>query len=137
MCFFFFQAEDGIRDVAVTGVQTCALPILDTCSECRGTGALSGAQQVCTACGGTGHVTQTSGRMRFNITCQRCGGSGRLRTICRTCAGEGRVRRAETLEVRIPAGVQTGSRVRVPARGNTGPLGGPPGDLYIVTKVLP
>jgi len=47
------------------------------------------------------------------------------------------VRRAETLEVRIPAGVQTGSRVRVPGRGNTGPLGGPPGDLYIVTKVLP
>jgi len=132
-----YQIEIDFWEAVRGTVKKLSILRLDTCSECRGTGALGGAQQVCTACGGTGHVTQTSGRMRFNITCQRCGGSGRLRTICRTCAGEGRVRRAETLEVRIPAGVQTGSRVRVPGRGNTGPLGGPPGDLYIVTKVLP
>jgi molecular chaperone DnaJ len=75
--------------------------------------------------------------MRFNITCSRCGGTGRLRTICRVCGGEGRVRRTETIEIRIPAGVQTGSRVRVPGRGNAGMLGGPPGDLYIITEVQP
>jgi molecular chaperone DnaJ len=75
--------------------------------------------------------------MRFNLTCPRCGGSGRLRTICRACGGEGRVRRAETIDVRIPAGVQTGSRVRVPGHGNAGALGGPPGDLYIITDVQP
>ncbi len=123
---------------AVRGtVKKLTITRLDVCSECRGTGSLGGAQQVCTACGGSGHVTQTSGRMRFNVTCSRCGGTGRLRTICRVCGGEGRVRRAETIDVRIPAGVQTGSRVRVPGHGNAGTLGGPPGDLYIITEVQP
>src|SRR6202047_3672332 len=91
----------------------------------------------CTECGGTGQVTQTSGKMRFNLTCTRCGGTGRVRNICRTCGGEGRVRRSDTIEVRIPAGVQTGSRVRVPGRGNAGTTGASPGDLYIITDVLP
>ena len=75
--------------------------------------------------------------MRFNLTCSRCGGTGRIRNICRVCGGEGRVRRADTIEVRIPAGVQTGSRVRVPGRGNAGTAGEPPGDLYIITDVQP
>jgi molecular chaperone DnaJ len=60
-----------------------------------------------------------------------------LRTLCRPCGGEGRVRRAETSDVRIPAGVNTGSRVRVPGHGNAGRLGGPPGDLYIIMDVAP
>jgi molecular chaperone DnaJ len=96
-----------------------------------------GHPQTCTACGGTGQVAQTSGKMRFNLTCTRCGGSGRIRNICRLCGGDGRVRRADTIEVRIPAGVQTGSRVRVPGRGNAGTAGEPPGDLYIITDVQP
>jgi molecular chaperone DnaJ len=75
--------------------------------------------------------------MRFNVPCSRCGGSGRLRNICRACGGEGRVRRADLLEVRLPAGVQTGSRVRVPGRGEAGLMGGPPGDLYIISNVQP
>jgi molecular chaperone DnaJ len=75
--------------------------------------------------------------MRFQITCSRCGGTGRLRTLCRACGGEGRVRRTETLDVRIPPGAQTGSRVRVAGRGNAGTLGGPPGDLYIITRAAP
>jgi len=82
-------------------------------------------------------VTQTSGKMRFNLTCTRCGGTGRIPTICRLCGGDGRVRRADTLEVRIPAGVSTGSRVRVAGRGNAGTGGAPPGDLYIITEVQP
>jgi molecular chaperone DnaJ len=122
---------------AVRGtVKKITIARLDTCADCHGTGAV-GQQQVCTACGGSGHVTQTSGRMRFNLTCTRCGGTGRVRTICRLCGGEGRVRRAETLDVRIPAGVQTGSRVRVPGRGNAGTHGSPAGDLYIITNVQP
>ena len=75
--------------------------------------------------------------MRFNLACPRCGGTGQVRSICRTCGGEGRVRRAETIDVRIPAGVQTGSRVRVPGHGNAGTHGAPAGDLYIVTEVQP
>ena len=73
--------------------------------------------------------------MRFNVTCSRCGGTGRVRTLCRVCGGDGRVRRAETIDVRIPAGVASGSRVRVPGRGNAGTGGAPPGDLYIITDV--
>jgi molecular chaperone DnaJ len=75
--------------------------------------------------------------MRFNLACTRCGGSGRFRNMCRLCGGDGRVRRVDTIEVRIPAGVQTGSRVRVAGRGNAGTNGAPAGDLYIITDVKP
>jgi molecular chaperone DnaJ len=110
---------------------------LDTCNVCHGTGAEPGEEKICPTCGGTGQVTQVSGKMRFQISCSRCGGSGRLRTICKNCGGEGRVPRVETLEVRIPPGAHTGSRVRVAGRGNAGMNGGPPGDLYIIMKVAP
>src|SRR5712692_3471355 len=132
-----YQIEIGFWEAVRGAVKKLSVARLETCAECRGSGAVGSAQQVCTTCGGSGQITQTSGRMRFNLTCQRCGGTGRLRTICKACGGEGRVRRAETLDVRIPAGVQTGSRVRVPGRGNAGTLGGPPGDLYIITDVQP
>ncbi len=132
-----YQIKIGFWEAVRGTVKKLTITRLDVCGDCRGTGAAGGAQQACSACGGSGQVTQTSGRMRFNLACTRCGGSGRLRTICRVCGGEGRVRRADTLEVRIPAGVQTGSRVRVPGRGNAGTLGGPPGDLYIITDVQP
>lgn len=131
-----YQIEISFWEAVRGTVKKLTITRLDTCGQCRGTGS-TGSEQVCSTCGGTGHTTQTSGRMRFNLTCPRCGGSGRLRTICRACGGEGRVRRAETIDVRIPAGVQTGSRVRVPGHGNAGALGGPPGDLYIITDVQP
>jgi molecular chaperone DnaJ len=110
---------------------------LDVCNVCHGAGFMPGDEKVCPTCGGSGQVTQVSGKMRFQVTCSRCGGSGRLHTICRNCGGEGRVQRVETLDVRIPPGAQTGSRVRVAGRGNAGTHGGPPGDLYIIMKVEP
>ena len=109
---------------------------LDACSACHGTGA-AGDEKVCPTCGGSGQVTQTSGKMRFQVPCSRCGGEGHLRTICKNCGGEGRIPRVDTLEVRIPPGAHTGSRVRVAGRGNAGLNGGPPGDLYIIMKVEP
>jgi molecular chaperone DnaJ len=122
---------------AVRGtVKKLTITHLETCATCGGSGAI-GAPKTCEACGGTGQVTQTSGRMKFNVACSNCGGTGQVRAICRNCGGEGRVRRADTIEVRIPAGVQTGSRVRVPGHGNAGTHGAPPGDLYIVTEVQP
>ena len=131
-----YQIEITFWEAVHGTVKKLTIARLDACTECHGTGAV-GQPQTCTACNGTGQVTQTSGKMRFNLTCTRCGGTGRVRNICRVCGGEGRVRRSDTIDVRIPAGVQTGSRVRVPGRGNAGTAGAPPGDLYIITEVLP
>jgi molecular chaperone DnaJ len=131
-----YQIEITFWEAVRGTVKKLTIARLDTCTECHGAGAV-GQPQACTTCGGSGQVTQTSGKMRFNLTCARCGGTGRVRNICRVCGGEGRVRRSDTIEVRIPAGVQTGSRVRVPGRGNAGAAGAPPGDLYIITDVLP
>ena len=110
---------------------------LDVCNVCHGEGVAPGDEKVCPTCNGSGQTTQVSGKMRFQVTCARCGGTGRLHTVCRNCGGEGRVQRVETLKVRIPPGAQTGSRVRVAGRGNAGIHGGPAGDLYIITKVEP
>lgn len=122
---------------AVRGtVKKITITRLDSCATCHGTGA-QGSAQVCPGCSGRGTVQQTSGKMRFNVSCPRCGGSGKLRTSCRRCGAEGRVRVSETIDVRTPAGVHTGSRVRVPAHGNAGTVGAPPGDLYILIEVQP
>jgi molecular chaperone DnaJ len=76
-----------------------------------------------------------AGAMKFNLTCPRCKGTGKLKSICPTCHGEGRVVSHETVEVRIPAGARNGSRLRVAGKGNAGLMGAPPGDLYITTRV--
>jgi molecular chaperone DnaJ len=109
----------------------------DVCGTCHGSGGgMTGAGEgACAQCKGTGHVAQMAGAMKFNLTCPRCGGSGRLRNACPECGGEGRVTRTETVETRIPPGARNGSRLRVPGKGNAGTMGAPPGDLYITTKV--
>jgi molecular chaperone DnaJ len=131
-----YQIEITFWEAVRGTVKKLTIARLDVCTDCHGTGTV-GQPQTCTACGGTGQVTQTSGKMRFNLTCTRCSGTGRIRNICRLCGGDGRVRHVDTIEVRIPAGVQTGSRVRVPGRGNAGTSGAPAGDLYIITDVQP
>jgi molecular chaperone DnaJ len=131
-----YQIRIGFWDAVRGTVKKLSFTHLATCGTCNGSGT-SGAPQTCTACGGTGQVTQTTGKMRFNVPCSRCGGTGRLGVACRTCGGEGRIRSTETIDVRIPPGMQTGSRVRVPGRGNAGTHGAPPGDLYIITQVEP
>lgn len=133
-----YQIDIPFSEAMHGAVKKIAITRLDVCNECHGTGATPGAKpQTCPTCGGSGQVTQVSGRMRFQIPCARCGGTGRLQSVCRTCGGEGRVRRTDTLDFRIPPGAQTGSRFRVPGRGNAGTHGGAPGDLYIITRVEP
>ncbi|MCE5309279.1 MAG: DnaJ domain-containing protein [Acidobacteriales bacterium] len=109
----------------------------EVCGACGGSGSKSGTNTVCPECQGTGNVTQMAGAMRFNLTCPRCGGKGRVRNVCTSCQGDGRLTTSETVEVRIPPGVQTGSRLRVPAKGNAGSQGMPAGDLYITVRVEP
>jgi molecular chaperone DnaJ len=131
-----FQIDIGFAEAMRGAVKKLSITRLDVCNVCHGKG-FAGEEKVCPTCGGSGQVTEVSGKMRFQITCSRCGGSGKLQSICHNCGGEGRVARVDTLEVRIPPGAKTGSRVRVPGRGNAGIHGGPPGDLYIVTNVQP
>ncbi len=107
----------------------------ETCETCHGSGSSGKGEAVCAECDGTGTVTQTAGAMKFNLTCPRCGGSGRLKNVCPSCRGEGRVPRSDVVEVRIPQGVSSGSRLRVAGKGNAGVAGGPPGDLYITIRV--
>ena len=130
-----FQIEITFAEAMRGAVKKLSITRLDVCNVCHGAGVQPGDEKVCPTCGGTGQVTQVSGKMRFQIACSRCGGTGKVRPICRVCGGEGRVRRAETIDVRIPAGVQTGSRVRVPGHGNAGTHGSPPGDLYFIIEV--
>jgi len=109
----------------------------EACSSCRGTGAASGPAVACPTCGGTGKMPRQVGTMRFSLTCPQCKGSGRQRRRCSACGGAGSVRKPETFEARIPPGVDTGSRVRVPSKGNAGSNGGAAGDLFIITEVEP
>jgi molecular chaperone DnaJ len=132
-----YQIEITFSEAMRGTVKKVSFTRLDVCNICHGTGVTPGDEKVCPTCNGTGQVTQVSGKMRFQVTCSRCGGRGKLHTICRNCGGEGRVARVETLDVRIPPGAQTGSRVRVAGHGNSGTHGGPPGDLYIIIKVEP
>ena len=131
-----YQIEIDFGDAVRGAVKKLQITRLDTCETCHGTGAI-GSAQTCTVCGGTGTIQQAAGKMRFNVPCTRCGGTGKIRTPCRTCGGEGRVRRTETIEVRIPAGLASGSRVRVPGKGNSGTMGAPAGDLYLRVEVRP
>ena len=107
----------------------------ELCDVCGGSGSAGSGVTECPQCHGSGKVTQMAGAMRFDLTCPRCEGKGRLRNTCPKCHGDGRIVYTDSVEVRIPAGVQTSSRLRVAGKGNAGLLGGAPGDLYITVRV--
>lgn len=109
----------------------------ETCGECRGTGAAPGTSaEVCPRCRGTGQVTQSSGFFSISTTCPQCRGEGRIiRTPCKKCLGSGRVRVKKKVHLKIPGGVETGSRLRLRGEGEEGKLGGPDGDLYVFLHV--
>jgi molecular chaperone DnaJ len=107
----------------------------EQCSRCNGAGDIGGPAIVCPTCKGSGQVQRAGGRLRFAQECSDCGGTGRRRPPCSLCKGKGTVPKTETVKVRIPAGVETGSRVRIPGKGEGGRLGAPAGDLHIITNV--
>ncbi len=116
-----------------------AVPVEDVCPTCRGTGARPGTQpEVCPRCRGRGIEAESQGLFSISQPCRACGGSGtRITDPCATCGGSGRERRVRRLRVNIPPGVRDGSRVRLAGRGEAGQNGGPPGDLYVITRVDP
>ncbi|MBM3293609.1 MAG: molecular chaperone DnaJ [Candidatus Aminicenantes bacterium] len=131
-----YTMKIGFED-AVRGVQTrIRLNRLVACASCSGGGTAGGTEQACSDCNGTGRAFVQRGFMKFSSACPSCGGAGRSwGRACPDCRGQGLVDKTEVVNVRIPAGVDTGSKVRVPAKGHSGPNGGPPGDLYITIEV--
>lgn len=130
----FLEAVFGIENKKVEVVR------LETCTSCTGSGVKSGTSPTtCRICGGSGQNVQTVrtplGNFQQVTTCASCGGSGQTFTPCGTCGGDGRVRGTKKLNINIPAGVDTGSRLRVRGEGNAGPKGGPSGSLYVNIKV--
>jgi len=104
----------------------------ESCTTCKGTGEANGAKVDCTACHGTGQQSRMLGGA---TRCAECAGSGKVASPCGGCRGAGVALHRETVAVRIPAGVETGSRVRLAGQGNAGVFGGPTGDLYVITNV--
>lgn len=121
---------------SVTGLTTnITVNRSEQCSRCQGAGDTGGPVVVCSTCKGTGQVQRTGGRLQFSQTCPDCSGTGRRRQPCSLCAGKGVTPKSEQVKIRIPAGVDTGSRVRIPKKGEGGRLGAQPGDLFILTNV--
>ncbi|HWD68490.1 MAG TPA: molecular chaperone DnaJ [Caulobacteraceae bacterium] len=115
------------------------IPAAMACETCEGSGAKPGTTaSTCTSCNGAGRIRRSQGFFQVETTCPRCGGAGRtILSPCPTCAGHGQVRRERLLEVRVPAGVDDGSRIRLAGEGDAGARGGPRGDLYIFISVKP
>lgn len=113
------------------------IPRLETCESCSGSGAAAGTHpENCQTCGGTGQVRYQQGFFSVARTCHGCRGTGRIiKNPCADCHGAGRIERQKQMEVKIPAGVETGSRLRVQGEGESGTNGGPAGDLYVVLQI--
>lgn len=115
---------------------------LEECSTCSGSGVKAGTTpSTCSACNGSGQVVQAVqtplGMFQQVSTCPSCGGTGQISTPCGTCKGDGRVRGSKRISLRVPPGVDEGSRLRVRGEGNAGRKGGGPGDLYVFISVRP
>jgi molecular chaperone DnaJ len=125
---------------AIKGITTeVSLSRKEACHSCAGKGSIrTGSTQTCRVCGGTGKKTIQSGALRFENDCHACNGAGvTTGSPCSTCHGSGTVNTRDKITVRIPPGVDNGSRVRVAGKGNAGVRGGAAGDLYIITNVEP
>ena len=134
-----YDLEISLEQAFVGAEVEINVPTTNTCDTCDGSGAKPGTQPTtCATCAGQGRVRAAQGFFSIERTCPRCGGRGQVITDpCRTCHGAGQVRREKTLQVRIPAGVDDGARIRLSGEGDAGARGGPKGDLYIFLSVAP
>ncbi|HAH68711.1 MAG TPA: molecular chaperone DnaJ [Synergistaceae bacterium] len=131
--------EDAYRGIT----KKIEVPRLETCPHCGGSGAEPGTNaETCPTCGGRGQVQQTVntpfGQMAQVTACPTCHGKGKvIKAPCRECRGQGRVRKKHSVDVKIPAGIDTGIRLRVSSQGEAGINGGPSGDLFLLIEVKP
>ena len=134
-----YRMEITLKDAAFGIDAPIVVSRLERCSDCDGSGAEVGTSPTtCPACRGRGRQRVSQGFLVVTRPCPNCGGEGKIiEKPCRTCRGEGRKRGQRKLEIRIPAGVETGSRLRLAGEGDAGPSRGPSGDLYVVLTILP
>jgi molecular chaperone DnaJ len=134
-----YDLEINLEDAARGTETEISFTKLDTCSECHGRGSAEGGKaETCPTCHGQGQVAHSRGFFSVASTCPRCNGTGQVLTKpCHQCGGEGRVQRRAKLKVRIPAGIEDGSRLRSSGNGEAGGRGGPSGDLYVVVHIQP
>ena len=132
-----YDLEITLEEAAGGMTAQLRIPRLEGCETCKGSGAAEGTQpETCHTCGGTGQVRYQQGFFSVARTCHACRGAGRvIKNPCPDCNGAGRVEREKQMEVKIPAGVETGSRLRVQGEGEAGTQGGGAGDLYVVIHV--
>ncbi|MCK5850904.1 MAG: molecular chaperone DnaJ [Kiritimatiellae bacterium] len=132
-----FDLEVDLEESAFGSRREIKLPMSTECGKCKGSGVAKGSKkETCKHCGGRGNVVTGGGFFQVRQTCPICGGAGTIVTKpCNTCQGSGRVVEHKRLTLRIPRGVETGSRLRLAGKGEGGHKGGPPGDLYVVIHV--
>jgi len=134
-----YDLDISFEDAARGAETEIEIVRLESCSICHGTGMAPGSHPAtCPTCHGRGQIIRSEGFFRISSTCPHCSGSGTIITNpCKTCQGKGRVRERHKVKVRIPAGVDTGSRLRLRREGEAGLRNGPRGDLYVVIHVKP
>jgi molecular chaperone DnaJ len=132
-----YDLEISLEEAALGCEKEISVTKADTCETCRGSGAESGSKlKTCATCGGRGQVLTSRGIFSIAQTCPHCKGAGRLlEKPCKTCHGEGKQARSSKIRLKIPAGVEAGSRLRSQGNGEAGFRGGPAGDLYVVLFV--
>ena len=132
-----YDLEITLEEAALGKEQQLRIPRLEKCDECDGKGAEKGTQpEICTTCGGSGQTRYQQGFFSVMRTCPNCSGRGQIiKHPCKNCHGASRIEKEKTLEVKIPAGVETGSRLRINGEGEGGINGGSSGDLFIVLHV--
>lgn len=134
-----YNLEVSLEDAASGSEAKLEVPSTHTCGSCDGSGAEEGSQpEMCGTCGGAGKQRTQQGFFVVERTCSTCGGDGQvISSPCKECSGVGRVEKEKSLSVKIPKGVEDGTRIRLTGEGDAGLRGGPPGDLYIFISITP
>jgi molecular chaperone DnaJ len=132
-----YNLELSLEQAARGTATKIRIPTMETCETCHGSGAKPGTQpKTCDTCHGSGSVRLSQGFFSIQQTCPACHGTGKvIPDPCATCRGAGRLKKHKTLEVKIPAGIDEGDRIRLSGEGEAGVNGGPPGDLYVVVHL--
>lgn len=132
-----YELQIQFEEAAFGSQKAVEIPRYEVCNNCKGSGAKPGTKKIkCSNCGGAGQVSSTSGFFNISRTCGKCNGEGAIiKTPCAKCNGLGRIKARRKITVKVPAGVYTGTRLRISGEGESGVRGGPRGDLYVYINV--